>query len=107
VRFGLQFGIIPVIIPSVKNTKSRLTKREILRKSYPSTISRFFVCPKRRIYEPEKQTGGNAHPPPAVHYGSAAELIRTMGIDKAWFAFWASEVVACVYSLWAVRKELR
>ena len=34
-------------------------------------------------------------------------LIRTAGIDKAWFAFWASEVVACVYSLWAVRKELR
>ena len=31
-----------------------LTKREILRESYPSTISRFFVCPKRRTYEPEK-----------------------------------------------------
>ena len=24
-----------------------LTKREILRESYPSTISRFFVCPKK------------------------------------------------------------
>ena len=34
-------------------------------------------------------------------------LIRTAGIDKAWFAFWVSEVVACAYSLWAVRKELR
>lgn len=32
---------------------------------------------------------------------------RTAGIDKAWFAFWVSEVVACAYSLWAVRKELR
>lgn len=34
-------------------------------------------------------------------------LIRTMGIDKAWFAFWMSEVVACAYSLWATKKELR
>lgn len=34
-------------------------------------------------------------------------LIQTVGIDKAWFAFWVSEVVACAYSLWAVRKELR
>lgn len=34
-------------------------------------------------------------------------LIRTMGIDKAWFAFWVSEVVACAYSLWATKKELR
>ena len=34
-------------------------------------------------------------------------LIRTMGIDRAWFAFWASEVIACAYSLWATKKELR
>ena len=34
-------------------------------------------------------------------------LIRTMGIDRAWFAFWVSEVVACAYSLWATKKELR
>ena len=34
-------------------------------------------------------------------------LIRTMGIEKAWFAFWVSEVVACAYSLWATKKELR
>ena len=34
-------------------------------------------------------------------------LIRIMGIEKAWFAFWASEVVACAYSLWATKKELR
>lgn len=34
-------------------------------------------------------------------------LIRTMGIDRAWFAFWVSEVVACAYSLWAAKKELR
>lgn len=34
-------------------------------------------------------------------------LIRTMGIDKAWFAFWMSEVIACAYSLWAAKKELR
>lgn len=34
-------------------------------------------------------------------------LIRTMGIDKAWFAFWMSEVIACAYSLWATKKELR
>ena len=34
-------------------------------------------------------------------------LIRTMGIDKAWFAFWMSEIVACAYSLWATKKELR
>lgn len=34
-------------------------------------------------------------------------LIRTMGIEKAWFAFWVSEVIACVYSLWATKKELR
>lgn len=33
-------------------------------------------------------------------------LIRTMGIDKAWFAFWMSEVIACAYSLWATKKEL-
>ena len=33
--------------------------------------------------------------------------IRTMGIDRAWFAFWVSEVVACAYSLWATKKELR
>ena len=34
-------------------------------------------------------------------------LIRTMGIDRAWFAFWASEAIACAYSLWATKKELR
>ena len=34
-------------------------------------------------------------------------LIRTMDIEKAWFAFWVSEVVACAYSLWATKKELR
>ena len=34
-------------------------------------------------------------------------LIRTMGIEKAWFAFWMSEVIACAYSLWATKKELR
>ena len=34
-------------------------------------------------------------------------LIRTMGIEKAWFAFWVSEVIACTYSLWATKKELR
>ena len=34
-------------------------------------------------------------------------LIRTMGIDRAWFAFWVSEVIACAYSLWATKKELR
>ena len=34
-------------------------------------------------------------------------LIRTMGIEKAWFAFWVSEVAACAYSLWATKKELR
>ena len=34
-------------------------------------------------------------------------LIRTMGIEKAWFAFWVSEVIACAYSLWATKKELR
>ena len=34
-------------------------------------------------------------------------LIRTMGIDRAWFAFWVSEVVACAYSLWATKKELQ
>ena len=34
-------------------------------------------------------------------------LIRTMGIERAWFAFWVSEVVACAYSLWATKKELR
>lgn len=34
-------------------------------------------------------------------------LIRTMGIDKAWFSFWASELLACAYSLWATKKELR
>ena len=34
-------------------------------------------------------------------------LIRTMGIEKAWFAFWVSEVVAYAYSLWATKKELR
>lgn len=34
-------------------------------------------------------------------------LIRTMGIDRAWFAFWVSEVIACTYSLWATKKELR
>ena len=34
-------------------------------------------------------------------------LIRTMGIGKAWFAFWASELLACAYSLWATKKELR
>ena len=34
-------------------------------------------------------------------------LIQTVGIDKAWFAFWVSELIACAYSLWAVRKELR
>ena len=33
--------------------------------------------------------------------------IRTMGIEKAWFAFWVSEVIACAYSLWATKKELR
>lgn len=31
-------------------------------------------------------------------------LIRTMGIDRAWFAFWVSEVIACAYSLWATKK---
>ena len=30
-----------------------------------------------------------------------------LGIDKAWFAFWMSEIVACAYSLWATKKELR
>ena len=30
-----------------------------------------------------------------------------MGINKAWFAFWASEVATCAYSLWATKKELR
>ena len=34
-------------------------------------------------------------------------FIRTMGIDRAWFAFWVSEVIACAYSLWATKKELR
>lgn len=34
-------------------------------------------------------------------------LIRTMGIDKAWFSFWVSELLACAYSLWATKKELR
>ena len=34
-------------------------------------------------------------------------LICTMGIEKAWFAFWVSEVIACAYSLWATKKELR
>lgn len=34
-------------------------------------------------------------------------LIRTMGIDRVWFAFWVSEVIACAYSLWATKKELR
>ena len=34
-------------------------------------------------------------------------LIRTMGIEKAWFAFWVSEAFACAYSLWATKKELR
>ena len=34
-------------------------------------------------------------------------LLRTMGIEKAWFAFWVSEVIACAYSLWATKKELR
>ena len=34
-------------------------------------------------------------------------LIRTMGIDRAWFSFWVSEVIACAYSLWATKKELR
>ncbi len=34
-------------------------------------------------------------------------LLRTMGIEKAWFAFWVSEVTACAYSLWATKKELR
>ena len=29
------------------------------------------------------------------------------GIHKAWFAFWVSEVIACTYSLWATKKELR
>ena len=33
-------------------------------------------------------------------------LIHFSGIEKAWFAFWASEIIACIYSLWAVRKEL-
>ena len=32
-------------------------------------------------------------------------LIRTMGIEKAWFAFWVSEVIACAYSLWATKKR--
>lgn len=32
-------------------------------------------------------------------------LIQTAGIDKAWFAFWASEAAACAYSLWAVKRE--
>ena len=34
-------------------------------------------------------------------------LIRFFGVDYAWFAFWVSEVLACVYSLWAARKELK
>ena len=34
-------------------------------------------------------------------------LIRFFGVDYAWFAFWASEILACVYSLWAARKELK
>jgi len=34
-------------------------------------------------------------------------LIRTMGIDRAWLALWVSEVIACIYSLWATKRELR
>lgn len=34
-------------------------------------------------------------------------LIRFFDVDYAWFAFWASEILACVYSLWAARKELK
>ena len=34
-------------------------------------------------------------------------LLRTMGIEKAWFAFWVSEAIACAYSLWATKKELQ
>lgn len=34
-------------------------------------------------------------------------LLRTAGVERAWFAFWASEGTACIYSLWAVKKELK
>ena len=34
-------------------------------------------------------------------------LSRFFGVDYAWFAFWVSEILACVYSLWAARKELK
>ena len=34
-------------------------------------------------------------------------LIRFFGVDYAWFTFWTSEILACVYSLWAARKELK
>lgn len=34
-------------------------------------------------------------------------LIRFAGVDRAWFAFWGSELAACIYSLWAVQRELK
>ena len=34
-------------------------------------------------------------------------FLRTAGVERAWFAFWASEGTACIYSLWAVKKELK
>lgn len=34
-------------------------------------------------------------------------LIRTMGTDRVWLALWVSEVIACIYSLWATKRELR
>ena len=44
---------------------------------------------------------------PLLYTMAVPLLIRTVGIDKAWFAFWVSEVIACGYSLWATKKELR
>ena len=32
-------------------------------------------------------------------------LIQYAGINKAWFAFWISEGIGCLYSLLAVKRE--
>lgn len=57
-----------------------------------------------RIKEEKLPIPAGAQAALAEHYQA---LLRTMGIEKAWFAFWASEVIACAYSLWATKKELR
>lgn len=130
----LKIRSVSSIIHIVKNQNtSRLTKREILRKCCSSTISRFFVCTEPVVgynygskqSDRVKQAWKVLLPTGIVFAlcGTAVFLlfprqlvvlvpclwllIRFFGVDYAWFAFWASEILACVYSLWAARKELK